>query len=51
MDFDLETNLIDLPYNVFCQLARQLDKEVLWTTLFGVYSESVDSVYKLRFRI
>lgn len=46
--YDMTTNLSDLPYTLFSQLAQHFDSSNMWQKIF---SNGKDSVYYLRFFI
>src|SRR5690348_11795412 len=48
-NFELSTNLAQLPYGLFSQLSRQLDAEEFWRALFS--DEDKSSPYSLRFSL
>lgn len=46
-NFELSTNLSQLPYGLFLQLSRQMDAEEFWRALFS--DDDKASPYSLRF--
>lgn len=47
--FELSTNLAQLPYGLFAQLANQLEQDELWKALFS--DTDRNSPYNLRYQI